>query len=283
MRPYPGALQRNRREIMPENDTTKKTTTKTVVFCGGSKGGIGKSLMAGSMTDCLLEHKIDVALIDADKANPDAALWCGPLSKERHFKIPLLDEWDPLLDKIPEVEAGVVIVNMGAGDAPLFVEQGGMLRRVAKEEGWRLVLGYLLSPTFGSIRPLFQVAGAIRPWAELCVLKNQYFPAEHLVLWEEMTLKDKNTVVSKDVRGRGITELDFPLLPGRVLLHAHRPGFKGLLEAQRSAHGAKRVRVEDYRDQILYVARAMKLGESLPEARYKPAPPRKSASPAEEE
>ena len=70
-----------------ENKT--KNTTKTVVVCGGSKGGVGKSLCAGSLTDYLLEAKRSVALVDCDKANPDAMIWCGALPANCHFKIPL--------------------------------------------------------------------------------------------------------------------------------------------------------------------------------------------------
>lgn len=247
------------RERAAKKEIMSEKKNKTVVLCGGSKGGIGKSMCAGSLVDCLLEKKVDAALIDCDKANPDAALWCGELPKNRYFRVPLSDEWDPLLDDIPGIGAEMIVVNMGAGDAPLFVEHGEMLRRVAQEEGWRLILSYLLSPTFGSVRPLYQVAKAIRPWMDLCVLRNQYFPEDHWVLWKEMTLKDSDTVVSKDVRERGAKELDFPLMPGKLLLQAHRPGFKGLLATQQEAHGALRVRVENYRLAIAKLAKGIDL------------------------
>lgn len=243
---------------MNKEDKTKNKS-KTVVLCCGSKGGVGKSLCAGSLTDCLLEAKRSVALVDCDKANADAALWSGKLPANLHLIVPLTNEWDPLLDELPEIPADVVIVNMGAGDAPLFVNEGDLLRRVAEDDGLRVILAYMLSPTFGSIRPLFQVANSVRPWAELCVLKNNYFPGEHWELWELMTVGNNQTVVSKSVRALGITELDFPLLPGRLLLEAHRPGFNGLLAAEQTFHGAMRQRTIDYRRAVARLVTGMNL------------------------
>lgn len=42
-----------------------------VIFSGGSKGGVGKSVVAATLADILIEHGQSVAIMDADRTNPD--------------------------------------------------------------------------------------------------------------------------------------------------------------------------------------------------------------------
>lgn len=236
---------------------------KTLVICCGSKGGVGKSLLAGSLCDALIASSADVTLIDCDPANPDAVLWSGqppaPKNSARYLKVPIKDQWDDLLDEVTLNDASICIVNMGAGDAPLFVTESSIFSRVAKEEGWRVIIGYMLSPSFGSIRPLIQVAQAVRGWSELVVLQNHYFPDDHWVLWKEVTPIEGGDPVRTQVLNMGALELPFPLLPGRTLLKAHRKGWNSLREAEKNLHGAYRERVVDFRSAIGEIVAQLKL------------------------
>ena len=70
---------------MNENNSTEnEKNAKTIVFCGGSKGGVGTSLSAGSLTDCLLEANIESQIA---ALNPLLALIIDPAD------LPALISW----------------------------------------------------------------------------------------------------------------------------------------------------------------------------------------------
>jgi cellulose biosynthesis protein BcsQ len=44
---------------------------RPIYWIGGSKGGVGKSLMTAATLDCLLERGTRVRLVESDTSNPD--------------------------------------------------------------------------------------------------------------------------------------------------------------------------------------------------------------------
>ena len=46
-------------------------TRRPIYWIGGSKGGVGKSMMTSATLDYLLERKIKVSLVESDTSNPD--------------------------------------------------------------------------------------------------------------------------------------------------------------------------------------------------------------------
>ena len=236
-----------------------QNATKTIIICSGSKGGVGKSLLAGSLCDAFLDAKKDFTLIDCDAANADAVMWCGSIPPAgngdfRHKIVPIRDKWDPLLDIVANNSAPVFVVNMGAGDAPIFVKAGKFFQRIAKSNGWRIVLAYMLSPSYGSIRPLLLVAQEISGWADLIILKNKYFPEDHWELWHKIVPRDSKdgtdpvrTIVLKNPR---VVEDEFPLLPGRALINAYDPEWKSLRELEAVSNGAYLGRIQVFRQEI---------------------------------
>ena len=256
-------------------ESKEKSVQKTVIYCGGSKGGCGKSLAAGSITDVLLEAGKQVTLLDCDKANADAKLWCGSPANSvqggnqggsqllKCVLAPVTDEFDPLVDAICAAKSEIVVVNAGAGDVGLFVDSEvdvPMLSGAVNKYGWRFLLLYFLTPSIGSIRPLLPLAQASMSWAEIVVLRNLYFRIDHFKVWEELvdSTNPKQTIRST-VMKLGVKEENWPVLGPSVVLAAHSAGWTSLRHLEASAVGAVVFKVFDYRKGVRELLKGWKI------------------------
>jgi hypothetical protein len=253
---------------MAETKKKANSYTKTIIYCGGSKGGCAKSLGAGSITDALLGLGRQVTLVDCDAANADSRLWCGsvansgPQGKEgggpllEFVEAPVTAHFGPLVDAICAAKSPVVVVNPGAGDARLFCDTEAsepMLSAAVVKYKWRFILLYFLTPTHGSIRPLLGVADSCHKWAaEIMVLRNLFFSPEHFQIWDKLSISATNKqTVQSAVRALGATESDWPVLAPPVVLAALDANWVSLRHYQASKMGAAYFQTERYRNAVM--------------------------------
>ena len=93
---------------------TKTNGSGRIYWVGGSKGGVGKSMMTVATLDHLLERGSKVLLVECDTSNPD--VW---KAYRRQIEVELidLDEVDGsihLVNTCDRCREGVVVVNAAA-------------------------------------------------------------------------------------------------------------------------------------------------------------------------
>ena len=121
--------------------STKVGKKHRLYYVTGSKGGVGKSLVATSLIFYLLENKKDVRVIDTDDSNPDVGrIYENSL---RVSYIPLSDNtksWGLFLNALEEFsssngDAGEihVVVNGAARDNKTIEHNGDLLNSVFQE------------------------------------------------------------------------------------------------------------------------------------------------------
>jgi len=240
---------------------------KTLVIFGGSKGGVTKSTSCSSMADCLLEAKQDFVLLDTDPANADAHLICGDvvIQEKRYLVVPVRDTLDPLIVATDKTPAKIVLANCGAGDAPLLVRHAARLQRAAQAQDWRVVVLLFFIPEFASIQPLWPVAQALLPWAEVWLMKAPTYSPEGWALWPcvKVPVSSGNPSAGQPIQtalvGAGALEREWPLLPADVILASHDATWRGLRAHLANTSLTGRFDLNDYRKAVAGLAHEMHL------------------------
>ncbi len=91
-------------------------TGKPIFYVGGSKGGVGKSIVAGALMDYLVGSGQPVLLVEADTANPDVgwAYETAPGVTYRPINLDHQTGWSDLIDDVEQHKDKVVVINTPA-------------------------------------------------------------------------------------------------------------------------------------------------------------------------
>ena len=100
---------------------------KCLVIVGGSKGGVGKSLMAMCLVDYLAcKGRAQVLVIDGDDSNPDVAKCHGALKPAPiRLNLDIRDGWMDLADQCSGSPDAHVVVNTGARSLDALIRYSG--------------------------------------------------------------------------------------------------------------------------------------------------------------
>ena len=182
---------------------------KPIYFVGGSKGGVGKSIVTMALVDYLLEHDVDVLLIDSDTSNPDVGRAYKTTVDSLLLNLDNTDGWVELLDLCADQEDKVIVINGAARDGPGFKENGQLLNEALPELKRRMVTLWVINRQQDSLVLLTKFL-PVFPQSDVHVLRNEYFGAsETFLLYNGSDLR-------KEVEGRGGKSLAFPGLIKKV-------------------------------------------------------------------
>ena len=87
---------------------------RPIYVVGGSKGGVGKSLVTMALVHQLSQSGDDVFLIDADTSNPDVLKSYQNEIRCEDVSLDDADGWIRLVDICDENKGSVVVVNTAA-------------------------------------------------------------------------------------------------------------------------------------------------------------------------
>ena len=189
-----------------------KAITETVgriYWVGGSKGGVGKSLMTVATLDYLLARGDDVFLVECDTSNPD--VW---KAYEEHVKGELIDldeadGWIRLVNVCHAHRRGVVVINTAARNNAAVTQFGPMLESSLAELGTKLVALWMINRQRDSLELLTEYMQAM-PSAEVHVVRNGYFGDERkFELYNTSKLRES-------IEQRGGKSVTLPDLADRV-------------------------------------------------------------------
>jgi hypothetical protein len=182
---------------------------KHIFIVGGSKGGVGKSLVTMALLDHLQERGEAPLLIESDTSNPD--VW---KSYKEHLPTELVnldeaDGWIALVNLCDSHKDKTVVVNTGARNNRGVSAYGETLGSTLEELRRQLVTLWVINRQRDSLELLREYMEAI-PKGTLHVVRNGYFGEERKF---ELYNASK---VREAVEGRGGKSVTFPELADRV-------------------------------------------------------------------
>jgi hypothetical protein len=191
-----------------EHDEWRKRV-HPIYWVGGSKGGVGKSMMTVATVDYLLQRGDEVLLVQCDTSNPD--VW-NAYKDELQCELVELDEADGWIDFVnmcDEHRDKVIVVNTAARNNMAVRQYGPTLDTSLDELGAKLVALWMINRQRDSLELLkdFMVA---MPKADVHVVRNGYFGDERkFELYSESKVREA-------VEGRGGKSVTLPELADRV-------------------------------------------------------------------
>ena len=183
-----------------------------IFYVGGSKGGVGKSMVASTLIDYLIICEKNILLLETDNANPDvykahlphenAALICKPVNLD------FAEGWIELVNFCDENPGHVAVINSAARSNTGMEKYGATLKETLEDLQRNLTAFWVINRQRDSIELLRSFLDVF-PEALVHVCRNLYFgETEKFQLYNESRTR-------KNIEQKGIT-LDFPSLADRV-------------------------------------------------------------------
>jgi hypothetical protein len=180
-----------------------------IYWVGGSKGGVGKSMMTMATLDYLIERGEPVALIETDTSNHD--VW-----NAYHEHIPTglfdLDEADGWIDFVNTCSAQrdrTVVVNTAARNNIAVRQHGETLNASLDELGAKLLTLWVINRQRDGLELLEEFIAAV-PKAGVHVVRNGHFGDE-----KKFELYNQSKIKTA-IEERGGKSLTLPDLADRV-------------------------------------------------------------------
>ena len=182
---------------------------KPIYLVGGSKGGVGKSMVATALIDHLRERGESVMLIESDTSNPD--VWKAHREALPNALIDLdkADGWVDLINACDSNPYCTVVVNTAARSNAGVTRYGTTLESSLGDLKRKLVTLWVINRQRDSIELLKSYAEAISS-GSLHVVRNGYFGDETKF---ELYNGSKTRTALEERGGKSIT---FPDLADRV-------------------------------------------------------------------
>ena len=205
------AMDESTPEIQGETATAQASAgRKNLYYVGGSKGGIGKSIVSMGLLHYLLMKDKDCMLIETDDSNPDVAnIYQTIIPTEKIALSSDSDTWSNLLDVLAENTGRHIVINSAARHNTAVKENGSLLDMVIADKSLDLNLFTLwpLSRHMDCVRLLEEYLASITT-SKIFALKNLHFgKSDEFELYDDAV---KNGEISVD------GTLDFPALSDRV-------------------------------------------------------------------
>ena len=181
-------------------------------YVGGSKGGVGKSLLSFALVDYLLNQEKSVLLVDTDTDNPDVYKAHKDLSLPNlHCRLNSLDDadgWADLLDTVQNYPEHVVVINAAARTKTSTANYGDIMKGALLEMQRELTVFWVINRYRDSIELLHSFQQAF-PDVTIHVCRNLYFgKPENFDLY--------NTSKAREAIEKTGMTLDFPEVANRV-------------------------------------------------------------------
>jgi hypothetical protein len=148
-----------------------------IYWIGGSKGGVGKSMMTVVLLDHLLERGDKVLLIECDTSNPDVWKAYGSDLPGELIDLDEADGWIRLVNACDVDRSRTVVINTAARNHGGVAQYGRTLETSLDELDARLVAFWMINRQRDSLELLADFLEAM-PRADVHVVRNGYFGEE---------------------------------------------------------------------------------------------------------
>lgn len=182
---------------------------KNIYLVGGSKGGVGKSLVTMAVVDLLESMGESVLLIESDTSNPDVWKTYKEEVETELVDLDQADGWIELVNLCESRPESVVVINTAARNNTGVSAYGETLNSTLAELRRKLVTLWVINRQRDSLELLKGYMDVI-PNAAVHVVRNGFFGEEKkFELYNGSKLR-------KEVEERGGQSVTFPDLADRV-------------------------------------------------------------------
>ena len=184
---------------------------KKIIMVGGSKGGVGKSMVSISLIDTIVEKGEKLLVIESDTSNPDV----GKIFKDtpniqvETFNLDNSDGWIELVNICDLAKDATVVVNTAARNNTGMEKYGETLRATLPDLKRELITLWVINRQRDSLELLRSFLNTF-PAAMVHVVRNNYFGAQEKF---ELYNSSKTKEIIESKQGKS---LDFPELADRV-------------------------------------------------------------------
>ncbi len=159
------------------NGAAKSNAQGRIYWVGGSKGGVGKSMMTAATLDYLLDRDEKVLLVDCDTSNPDVWKAYRDQVEAELLDLDEADGWIQLVNTCDAHRDAVVVVNTAARNNIAVRQYGRTLDSSLDELGTKLVALWVINRQRDSLELLKEFMDVVTR-AEVHVVRNGYFGVE---------------------------------------------------------------------------------------------------------
>lgn len=158
-----------------------------LIYIGGAKGGVGKSLVSMAVLDVL--HDQNPFLVETDQSNPDVLKAYGETVEAITADMDTESGWADALTKIHERSNRPIVINSAARNSIGVSKFGDTFAAL----GVDMTLLWAINPQKDGLILLNSFTKAVEP-ARTFVVKNGYFgPESDFTLFEESDIKKRVT------------------------------------------------------------------------------------------
>ncbi len=182
---------------------------KRIYLIGGSKGGVGKSMVTMATVDYLQQQGETVLLIESDTGNPDVWKAYKETTETELVNLDDADGWIQLVNLCDSHTESVVVVNSAARNNQGVSAYGETLNGTLAELNRTLITLWVINRQRDSLELLKEYMDAI-PNAIIHVFRNGYFGEEKKF---ELYNGSKLRTAIEERGGKSVT---FPDLADRV-------------------------------------------------------------------
>jgi hypothetical protein len=153
---------------------------KPIYIIGGSKGGVGKSMVAMGLIDYLATNGENAVLIETDTSNPDVWKTYGEETNGELVNLEEGEGWIHLINICDnqEYKNRAIVINTRAANNQGIKKYGETLNDALKELGRELIVFWVINRQRDSLELLTDFRAAL-PAALVHVVRNGYFGEEH--------------------------------------------------------------------------------------------------------
>lgn len=154
--------------------------SKSIYLVGGSKGGVGKSMVTMALIDYLQDNGESVILIETDTSNPDVWKTYGSETKGELANLEEADGWIKLINICGDDanKDSTIVINTRAANNQGVQKYGETLNSTLEELGRNLVALWVINRQRDSLELLKDFREAL-PNALVHVVRNGYFGEEN--------------------------------------------------------------------------------------------------------
>lgn len=176
-----------------------------VIYVGGGKGGVGKSLVSMATIDWLRSLGREVLLVEGDVANPDVYKCYEDLIPTQTCNFDVEDGWNDLGDLAERSEGKVIVVNSGARVIEGVRRYGHVLEDCSRAGVIDLVVLWPINRQRDSIGALKDFRSIVSA-GQLGVIRNLFFGREEkFTRWQDS--KYAQDLLQSGVRIANLDEL----------------------------------------------------------------------------
>jgi MinD-like ATPase involved in chromosome partitioning or flagellar assembly len=177
--------------------------SKNIYLIGGSKGGVGKSIVSMSLIDYFIDKEENILLIETDTSNPDVYKNYHEEINTKLIDLEEADGWIELLNICDSNKDSVIVINTKAANNNAVKKYGENLNSSLEALGRKLIALWVINRQKDSLLLLKDFREAL-PNAIVHVIRNEYFGDENKY---QLYNSGKTKI---DIENQGGLSLNFP-------------------------------------------------------------------------